>query len=57
VSRIADLEGDVRTWREIARRHHDKALDMQRALETHERDCHAMPPGSTHWITEETADA
>ncbi len=52
--RIADLEAAVRTWREVARRHHDIAADLQRALESHERDCHSMPPGSSHWITEET---
>lgn len=52
--RIADFEANVRDWREVARRHHDIAADLQRALESHERDCHALGPGSSHWITEET---
>lgn len=54
--RIADLEGDVRTWQEVARRHHDIAEQLRLAVEDHERHCgHTLPAGCTHWTTEAEA--
>lgn len=53
-ARIAELQRSLRDWQAVAKAHHDKALEMQRALESHEAACHAMPSGSSHWITEET---
>ena len=55
--RIADLEQSVRDWREIARRHHDIAEQLRLAVEDHERTCHSLPAGCTHWTTEETPHA
>ena len=51
----AALRQQVRTLSEVARRHHDIAEQLRLALEDHERTCHALPAGCTHWTTEEPA--
>jgi hypothetical protein len=42
----------VRTLSDVARRHHDIAEELRRAVEDHEATCHALPAGCSHYIEE-----